>query len=165
MEIVRRLSKACTQQKTKNPDWAWCLLLEFVESGSKNFGGFLTLCSSILSPTSTGCQIVGIVKLDWIFINIYANPKSFQAILNSLKLSLIFLLNHSKIIMTGDFIALSYGNFNSSSIFKLYDARIKPITQLKKQIFDYKWLCWFRNLNKVFAIIYFMAKNTKVLRA
>ena len=101
--------------------------------GLKFFGGFLTLCSSILSPTSTGCQIVRIVKLHWVFINIYANLKSFQAILNSLKLNLIFLLNHWKTIMTGDFIALSYGNFNSSSKFKLTDARIKPITPPKKK--------------------------------
>ena len=38
--------------------------------------------------------------------------------------------------MTGDFNALSYDNFNSSSILNLYDARIKQFTQLKGQILD-----------------------------
>ena len=36
--------------------------------------------------------------------------------------------------MMGNFIALSYDNFNSSSIHKLNDARSKRFTQLKEQI-------------------------------
>ena len=74
--------------------------------------------------------------IDWFVINVYANPISFRATLNSLKLSIRFLPNKSKIIMMGDFNALSYDNINSSSILKLNDARIKRFTQLKEQILD-----------------------------
>ena len=76
------------------------------------------------------------VEIDWFVINVYANPISFRATLNSLKLSIRFLPNKSKIIMMGDFNALSYDKINSSSIFKLNDARIKRFTQLKEQILD-----------------------------
>ena len=109
--------------------------------GSNNSGGFLMLWSSNLSPakkiaSSTGFQLLNFVKLDWFVINVYANPNSFQATLNSLKLSIRFFPYNSKIIMMGDFNALSYDNINSSSILKLNDARIKPFTQLKEQVHD-----------------------------
>ena len=74
-------------------------------------------------------SMLKLVKLDSFVINVYANPNSLQAILNSsLKLSIRFLFNQSKTIMTGDFKALSYGNINSSSIHELNDARIKQLT-------------------------------------
>ena len=116
------------------------VLFDFIP-GSNNSGGFLTLWSSNLSPakriaSSTGFQLLKFVKLDWFVINVYANPISFRATLNSLKLSIRFLPNKSKIIMMGDFNALSYDNINSSSILKLNDARIKRFTQLKEQILD-----------------------------
>ena len=109
--------------------------------GSNNSGGFLMLWSSNLSPakkvaSSTGFQLLNFVKIDWFVINVYANPNSIQATLNSLKLSIKFFPNNSKIIMMGDFNALSYDNINSSSILKLNDARIKPFTQIKEQIHD-----------------------------
>ena len=72
------------------------------------------------NASSTGFQLLKFVKLDWFVINVYANPNSFQATL--------------KIIMTGDFNALSYDNIGSSSILKLNDARIKRFAQIKKQI-------------------------------
>ena len=116
------------------------VLFDFIP-GSNNSGGFLTLLSSNLSPakriaSSTGFQLLNFVKLNWFVINVYANPNSFQATLNSLKLSIRFLPNNSKIIMMGDFNALSYDNINSSSILKLNDARIKRFTQLEEQILD-----------------------------
>ena len=80
--------------------------------------------------------MLNFVKLDWFVINVYANPNSFQATLNSLKLSIRFLPNQSKTIKTGDFIALSFNNINISSIPNLNDARIKRFTQLKEQILD-----------------------------
>ena len=86
--------------------------------------------------SSTGFQLLKFVKLDWFVIKVYANPNSFQATLNSLKLSIRFLPNKSKLIMTGDFNALSYDNINSSSIIKFKDARIKRFTQLKEKILD-----------------------------
>ena len=86
--------------------------------------------------SSTGFQLLKFVKIDWFVINVYANPISFRATLNSLKLSIRFLTNKSKIIMMGDFNTLSYDNINSSSIFKLNDAHIKRFTQLKEQILD-----------------------------
>ena len=109
--------------------------------GSKNSGGFSTLWSSDLSPakrtaSSTGFQLLKFVNLDWFVINVYANPISFRATLNSLKLSIRFLPNKSKHIMMGDFNALSYDNINSASILKLTDARIKRFTQLKDQFLD-----------------------------
>ena len=105
-----------------------------------------------------------LVKLFWIVINIYANPKSFQAMLNSLKFSVTFPLNFSKAIMTGDFFAHSYDNFNSSSKVKLNDARIKPFTQLKKTS---SWLflaLLISHSRIIFAIIYIMANIKKRLR-
>ena len=107
--------------------------------GSKNCGGFLILWSSNLSPakriaSSTGFQLLIFVKLNWFVINVYANPNSFQATSNSLKLSIRFLPKKLKFFMTGDFKALSYDNINSSSILKFNDARIKRFTQLKEQI-------------------------------
>ena len=93
------------------------VLFDFIP-GSINSGGFLTLWSSNLSPakriaSSIGFQLLKFVRLDWFVINVYANPNSFQATMNSLKLSIRFLPNKSKIIMTGDFNALSYDNCNS----------------------------------------------------
>ena len=86
--------------------------------------------------SSTGFQLLIFAKLDWFVIDVYAIPNSFPATLNSLKVSIKFLPNKSKNIMTGDFNALSYDNFNSSSILNLYDARINQFTQLKEQILD-----------------------------
>ena len=94
----------------------------------------LSLAKRIAS--CTGFQLLKFVKLDWFVIHIYANPISFRATLNSLKLSIRFLPNKSKIIMS-DFNALNYDNINSSSILKLNHARIKRFIQLKKQILDY----------------------------
>ena len=39
--------------------------------------------------------------------------------------------------MNGDFNALSYDNFNSSSIRKVIDTRINRVNQLKEPILDY----------------------------
>ena len=116
------------------------VLFDFIP-GSNNSGDFLTLWSSNLShakriASSTGFQLLEFVKLDWFVINVYANPISFRATLNYLKLSIRFLPNKSKIIMMGNFNALSYDNINSSSIIKLNDARIERFTQLKEQILD-----------------------------
>ena len=86
--------------------------------------------------SSTGFQLLIFAKLDWFVIDVYANPNSFPATLNSLKVSIRFLPNKSKNIMTGNFNALSYDNFNSSSILNLYDARVKHFTHLKEQILD-----------------------------
>ena len=38
--------------------------------------------------------------------------------------------------LNDDFKALNYDNFNSSSLHKLNDARIKQFTQLKEQVLD-----------------------------
>ena len=116
------------------------LIFDFIP-GSNNSGGFLTLWSSNLSPakriaSSTGCELLKFVTLDWFIINVYANPNAFQAFLNSLKLSIRFLPKKLKTIMMDDFNALSYDNINSSSILKLNDARIKRFAQLKEQILD-----------------------------
>ena len=116
------------------------VLFDFVQ-GSKNSGGFLTLWLSNLSPakriaSSTGFQLLKVLKLDWFVINVYANPNTVQAILNFLKLSIRFLTKKLKTIMTRDFNALSYDHINSSSKLQLNDARIKRFTQLKGQILD-----------------------------
>ena len=90
------------------------VLFDFIP-GSKNSAGFLTLWSSNLSPrekiaSCTNVQLLKFVKHDWFFNNVYANPNSFQATLNSLILSIRNLPKKSKIVMTGDFNALIYDN-------------------------------------------------------
>ena len=117
------------------------VLFDFIP-GSNNSGGFLTLWLSNLSPakriaSNTSFQLLNFVQLDLFVINVYANPNLIQATLNSLKSSIRVLPNNLKIIMMGDFNALSYDNINSSSILKLNDTRIKRLTQLKEQILDY----------------------------
>ena len=86
--------------------------------------------------SSTDFHVLKFFKLDWFVINVYANPNSFKATLNSLKLSIRFLPNKLKTIMPADFNALSYDNIHSSSLLKLIDARIKRFTQLKDQTLD-----------------------------
>ena len=110
--------------------------------GSINSSGFSTLWSSNLSPakkiaSTAGFQLLKIVKNDWFVINVYANPNSFNTNSNSLKVSIRFSPKKSKIIMTGDFNAMSYDNINSSSLPKVIDTRINRFTQLKEPILDY----------------------------
>ena len=102
--------------------------------GSNYSGSFLLLWSPKLKPaakritSSTDFQLLNFVKLDWFVINIYAYPNSFQAISNSLKISIRFLPRHSKTIMRRDSNALNYEKLNSSSVLKLLSSRIKRFT-------------------------------------
>ena len=87
---------------------------DFIPS-SDNSGSFLTLWSSnFRAASNTNFQMLKFVKLDWFVINLYAKSNFFQATLNSLKLSIRFFTHSIKTIMAVDFIALSYGNYNSS---------------------------------------------------
>ena len=144
-EIVRRLSKACTQQKNEEP---WLRLAPAPRNcriGLKKFWWFLNVMVINFDFYKYRLSNRKVCQTWLEFYKHLCEPKILPTILNSLKLSLNFSPNHSKTIMNGDFIALSYCNFNSSSKFKWNDARIKPITQhKKKQILDCNRLCWFR---------------------
>ena len=84
------------------------VLFDFIP-GSNDSGGFLMLWSSNLSPTkriasSTGFQLLNLVKLDYLLSTVMQTQIEFKQ--NSLKLSIRFLPNISKIIMMDDFNAL-----------------------------------------------------------
>ena len=123
----------------------------------------IKLQSFIKNASSRDVQMLKFVKLDLFVINGYVNPISFQATLSSLKLSIRFLPDKSKNIMTGDFKALSYDNINSYSILKLNEARIKRFTQLKEQILDCLVLLSSHS-RMIYLIIHIMTKNKKLLR-
>ena len=113
--------------------------------------------------SSTGFQLLIFAKLDWFVINVYANPNSFQATLNSLKVSIRFLPNKSKNIMTGDFNALSYDNLNSSSIFNymMHVSNNLPNSKNKSLIV---LVLLISHSRVFFVILHIMTNNKKLLR-